>query len=156
MADVGEPSVGFESAYAARRRLAMVAITNEHVHEVLAPAGFSGLTLERNTDGPNASDHSRSTVESHKNEQLSASTLPERAESERGVAAHLDQLAQEIVSTPGAGGALLVAFAAQARALSLVVEAARRTHGAAGLPAEVMAAVQNALRVPMPMGLELA
>ena len=30
------------------------------------------------------------------------------------------------------------------------------TWGAAGVPTEVMAAVQNALRVPMPLGLELA
>lgn len=140
--------MGFESAHAARRRLAMVAMTNDHVHDALAPAGFPGLTLERNTEGNGSTkEHSRSPMER---------SLTERAETERGVAAHLDQLAQDIVATPGAGGALLVAFAAQARALSLVVEAARRSQGAAGLPAEVMAAVQNALRAPMPMGLELA
>ena len=124
--------MGFESAYAARRRLALVAESNEFVHEAvqdgLAPAIRGGQTR----------------VESVK------------SESARDVATHLDQLAQDIIATPGAGGALLVAFAAQARALSLVMEAARRTQGAAALPAEVMAAVQNALRTPSPMGLELA
>lgn len=148
--------MGFESAYAARRRLAMVAMTNEHVHEVLAPVGYPGLSLERNNESASVADISRSPLESTKSEQLTQCTLTERAESDCGVAQHLDQLAHEIVSTPGAGGALLVAFAAQARALSLVVEAARRTQGAAGLPADVIAAVQSALRVPMPIGLELA
>ncbi len=42
---------------------------------------------------------------------------------------HLDDLAQDIVAVPGAGGALLAAFAAQARALSMVVEAAKRAGG---------------------------
>lgn len=138
--------MGFESAHAARRRLAMVAMTNDHVHEALAPAGFPGLTLERNHEGP-SKEISRSASER---------SLTERAHSERGVAEHLDQLAHDIVQTPGAGGALLVAFAAQARALALVVEASRLSQGAAALPAEVLAAVQNALRAPMPMGLELA
>ena len=58
----------------------------------------------------------------------------------------LDELAQDIVSTPGAGGALLAAYAAQARALSLVVEAARR--GQHSLPATVLAAAQAALVPP--------
>ena len=148
--------MGFESAHAARRRLAMVAMTNDHVHEVLAPAGFSALTLERNIEGAGGKERARNTAERQSAAQASEPTLTERAQTERGVAEHLDQLAHDIVQTPGAGGALLVAFAAQARALSLVVEAARRSQGAATLPAEVLAAVQNALRVPMPMGLELA
>ena len=124
--------MGFESAYAARRRLALVAESNEFVQQAvqngLAPANR---------------------VETNRVESV-------KSEGARDVAAHLDQLAQDIIATPGAGGALLVAFAAQARALSLVMEAARRTQGAAALPAEVMAAVQNALRTPSPMGLELA
>ena len=124
--------MGFESAYAARRRLALVAESNEFVQEAvsdgLAPAGR---------------------VEAIRAESV-------KNEGARDVAEHLDQLAHEIMATPGAGGALLVAFAAQARALSLVMEAVRRTQGAATLPAEVMTAVQNALRAPSPMGLELA
>ena len=128
--------MGFESAHAARRRLAIVAMSNEHVHEALGPASFPGFELPRS-----ATQHQPLKFESN--------AAP-------GVVNHLDQLAQDIVATPGAGGALLVAFAAQARALSLVMEAALRTQGAAGLPAEVMAAVQNALRAPAPMaGLEL-
>ena len=59
----------------------------------------------------------------------------------------LEELAQDIVSTPGAGGALLAAYAAQARALSMVLEASRRsTNGA--LPAAVLRAAQAALVPP--------
>ncbi|MEP6834449.1 MAG: hypothetical protein ABJB74_13720 [Gemmatimonas sp.] len=123
--------MGFESAYAARRRLALVAESNQFVQEAvldgLAPARVEAVRVESG-----------------------------KPEAVCDVAAHLDQLAIEIMATPGAGGALLVAFAAQSRALSLVMEAARRTQNAAGLPTEVMLAVQNALRTPMPMGLELA
>lgn len=124
--------MGFESAYAARRRLALLAESNEFVHEAVR----DGL------ESPGRSPCVR--VETGK------------FEGAHEVAGHLDELAHAIIATPGAGGALLVAFAVQARALSLVMEAARRTQGAAGLPTEVMAAVQNALRVPMPLGLELA
>ncbi len=128
--------MGFESAYAARRRLALVAESNEFVQEAV----HHGVPDGSEPGGRNASAR----VETGK--FIGAYE----------VAGHLDQLAHEIISTPGAGGALLVAFAAQARALSLVMEAARRTQGAAMLPAEVMAAVQNALRAPTPRGLEMA
>ena len=124
--------MGFESAYAARRRLAVVAESNEFVHEAVRDG------LESPGWSPSVRVESGKFAGAHE------------------VAGHLDELAHAIMATPGAGGALLVAFAAQARALSLVMEAARRTPGAAGLPAEVMAAVQNALRAPMPIGLELA
>ena len=124
--------MGFESAYAARRRLALVAESNEFVHEAVHDG------LESTGRSPSVRLESGKFGGAH------------------AVAGHLDELAHEILATPGAGGALLAAFAAQARALSLVMEAARRTQGAAGLPAEVVAAVQNALRVPMPIGLELA
>ncbi len=56
----------------------------------------------------------------------------------------LDHLAHDIVATPGAGAALLSAYAAQARALTLVLEAARRG-GDGPLPAAVVAAAQEAL-----------
>jgi hypothetical protein len=127
--------VGFESAHAARRRLAVLAMSNEHVHEALGTASSSPHELQRSVPKP---------------------SLKFESNTPAAVVNHLDQLAKDIVATPGAGGALLVAFAAQARALSLVAEAALRTQGAAALPAEVMAAVQNALRAPAPMaGLEL-
>lgn len=62
----------------------------------------------------------------------------------------LEGLAREILSTPGAGGALLAAYASQARALTLVLEAAQR--GAdAPLPATVVRAVQQALTTVFPM-----
>ena len=128
--------MGFESAHAARRRLAVMAMSDERVHDALAQATFPGFGL---VDGQ------------QENEGLS------QLKSGIDVVHHLDQLAQDIVSTPGAGGALLVAFAAQARALSLVLEATIRTQGAANLPAEVMQAVQNALRVPPPtLGFDFA
>ena len=66
------------------------------------------------------------------------------------LAQQLDDLAQDIVATPGAGGALLAAYAAQARALSMVVEAARRA-GAAPLPTAVLLAAQEALAAPSPL-----
>lgn len=84
--------------------------------------------------------------------------LERRQDSAVGVAAgapaalvqQLDDLAQDIVSTPGAGGALLAAYAAQARALSMVVEAARRA-GASPLPTAVLLAAQEALSAPSPL-----
>jgi len=59
----------------------------------------------------------------------------------------LDELAQDIVSTPGAGGALLASYAAQARALSMILEASRRSTTGA-LPASVLLAAQAALIPP--------
>ncbi len=117
--------MGFESAHAARRRLAVLAMNNDRVHEALAPATFPGLDLDNDI-------HAADTR---------ATRTPDAVH-------HLDKLAQEIIATPGAGGALLVAFANQARALALVMEAAVRTQGAAALPDEVMCAVRNALRLP--------
>ncbi|WP_373061995.1 hypothetical protein [Gemmatimonas sp.] len=63
---------------------------------------------------------------------------------------HLDDLAHDIVAIPGAGGALLAAYAAQARALSMVVEAAKRA-GSSPLPASVLMAAQDALLAPSPL-----
>jgi adenine/guanine phosphoribosyltransferase-like PRPP-binding protein len=63
------------------------------------------------------------------------------------LARQLESLAHDIVATPGAGGALLAAYAAQARALQLVVEAARRG-GQSPLPHAVLAAAQEALETP--------
>ncbi len=117
--------MGFESAHAARRRLAVLAMSNDRVHDALAPATFPGLELNDDIQEADAG----------------VARTPDAVH-------HLDKLAQDIVATPGAGGALLVAFANQARALALVMEAAVRTQGAAALPDEVMSAVRNALRLP--------
>ena len=134
--------MGFESSRIARRRLAALANTNDRVHEALAPSTYPGLFDDR--EG-----------------------LPETAFSgmEAGatggntvgaLAQQLDLLAQEIVATPGAGGALLAAYAAQARALTMVIEAARRA-AKSPLPGSVLAAVQEALQGPgILAGLELA
>lgn len=131
--------MGFESAHMARRRLAMVAMSKETVHEALAAASYTNLSLERGGD--------------QNGDRVKSSGFTDVP---RSVAEHLEALAHNIVATPGAGGALLLAFAEQSRALSLVMEASARTNGAATLPAEVLAAVQHALRTPMPGGLELA
>ena len=124
--------MGFESSRIARRRLAALATTNDRVQEALAPSQFPGLFSDKEipigeVDVINADATHAGTV----------STL----------ARQLDLLAQEIVATPGAGGALLAAYAAQARALTMVIEAARRA-GDLPLPQSVLAAAQEALEAP--------
>lgn len=127
--------MGFESSQVARRRLAALAATNGRIQEALAPSQFPGLSagakeapLGHRTDRPDAAGGPASST---------------------ALVQHLDLLAHDIMSTPGAGGALIAAYAAQARALSMVVEAARRA-GACPLPATVLAAAQEALAAPSP------
>ena len=119
--------MGFESSRTARRRLASIAASNPRVREALSPSAFDGFLLEEHpvSEGPLTSP----------------------------LQLQLDILAQDIVSTPGAGGALLAAYAAQARALTLVVEASRRAAGEP-LPAAVVSAAEAALASPLaPSGL---
>jgi hypothetical protein len=125
----GEAPVGFESSRAARRRLAAVAATNKRVQEALSASSFPGFFGDTQEDVELAAQTnaaSRSSSELHD---------------------QLDLLAHDIIATPGAGGALLVAYAAQARALTLVVEAAKRG-GGAPLPAAVIHAAEAALNSP--------
>ena len=155
----GDRSVGFESSRVARRRLASLAATNERVQEALSPSQFPGLFAGqdglhpalrsgRPADMPHAAGPSIFTAEhvpasaaaAAADSSAAAKTLP-------GFMHHLDELACDIVSTPGAGGALLAAYAAQARALSMVVEATLRG-GDAPLPAAVLQAAQAALVPP--------
>jgi hypothetical protein len=121
--------VGFESSRAARRRLAVIAATNQRVQEALSPSAFPGFFADSSMD----EDHEVTGAESR-------STSTE-------LQVQLDVLAHDIVATPGAGGALLAAYAAQARALTMVVEAARRAAGAP-LPAAVVLAAEAALSTP--------
>jgi hypothetical protein len=139
--------VGFESSRAARRRLAAIAATNDRVQEALSPANYGGLFSDHfSTDATPAYVPMSPALSSN-----SASLRP--GESGRGdgmpsaLARQLESLAHDIVATPGAGGALLAAYAAQARALQLVVEAARRG-GQSPLPHAVLAAAQEALETP--------
>ena len=122
--------MGFESSRAARRRLAAIAATNKRVQEALSPSAFPGFfesgEYEDDTDG---------------------GTRPPTSHAESELHDQLDVLAHDIVATPGAGGALLVAYAAQARALTMVVEAARRSVGSP-LPASVLHAAEAALSAP--------
>ena len=123
--------MGFESSRAARRRLAAVAATNQRVQEALSASSFPGFFGEQTFDFA-----SSSTVDS-----------PSPATPSGDLDDQRDWLAHAIIATPGAGGALLVAYAAQARALTLVVEAARRA-GGAPLPPAVLHAAEAALSTP--------
>jgi hypothetical protein len=121
--------VGFESSRVARRRLAAIAATNTRVQEALSPSAFPGFFTDDTSEDRFLSEaYSANSAASALNSQL-------------------DVLAQDIVATPGAGGALLAAYAAQARALTMVVEAARRAVGAP-LPASVIHAAEAALSSP--------
>lgn len=125
--------MGFESSQVARRRLAALAASNGRIQEALAPSSFPGF--ESGGTQPSARRAERAEP---------ANTPPSSA-----LVQHLDSLAHDIIATPGAGGALIAAYAAQARALSMVVEAARRA-GSGPLPASVLEAAQKALSTPSP------
>lgn len=131
--------MGFESSQVARRRLAALAGTNEQgqdalVQETLFP-GFAPGVMPSPTMGA---------------EMMTNSAPP------AGLVQQLEGLAHDILGTPGAGGALLASYAAQTRALRLVLEAARRA-GSAPLPASVIAAAQDALASGTPLpGLALS
>lgn len=119
--------MGFESSRAARRRLASVAAVNTRVAEALSSASLS-----------------ESAPPSGAKQQLSRAFEFSPSDSSVALAQQLDLLAHDIVATPGAGGALLAAYATQTRALLMVVEAARRA-GSSPLPAAVVLAAQAAL-----------
>lgn len=123
--------MGFESSRAARRRLAAVAATNQRVQEALSAATFPGFFGETQYEA---------TIE-HTPEPIVQSAPATELHDQ------LDLLAHDIIATPGAGGALLVAYAAQARALTMVVEAAKRAAGAP-LPIAVVHAAEAALSAP--------
>lgn len=144
--------MGFESSRVARRRLASLAATNDRVHEALSPSSFPGLAAgnagvfpalvaEPLADMPATA--SRSPDLSTRRSTVSATNGPVA----QALVQELDELAQDIVSTPGAGGALLASYAAQARALSMILEASRRSTTGA-LPASVLLAAQAALIPP--------
>jgi hypothetical protein len=133
--------VGFESSRIARRRLAALASTNDRVHEALSPSTFPGLFEDR---------------EARSDSEVAIVVDQEMPGTSGALARQLDVLAQEIVATPGAGGALLAAYAAQARALTMVIEAARRAANGP-LPQSVITAAQDALEGPgILAGLEMA
>lgn len=130
--------MGFESSRIARRRLASLAATNDRVHEALSPSSFPGLFVSNEPPG-DAAPAAESFDGLHPH--------PSTSETVSALALQLDQLARDIVATPGAGGALLSAYAAQARALTMVIEAARRA-GDSPLPSSVLVAAQEALQTP--------
>jgi hypothetical protein len=111
--------VGFESPFAARRRLSDAATARAALFEVPADALLAAV--------PDV--------------EVPIPTSLEGA---------LERLAGDILDTPGAGGALLVAFAAQTRALHLVAEAALRAP-TAPLPRDVLQRVQQAIATAAPV-----
>lgn len=118
--------MGFESSHMARRRLASLAMNNRRVNEALAVASLNASS--------DASD------------DLSSFELPPSGYAgPQALALELETLAQDIANTPGAGGALLASFAEQTRVLQLVLQASHRSPGQP-LPADVLQAVQNAVR----------
>ncbi|WP_396225136.1 hypothetical protein [Gemmatimonas sp.] len=127
--------MGFESSQVARRRLAALAATNGRIQEALAPSQFPGLSAS-----------AKGSPLGSRADRPDATSVPAPS---AALVQHLDHLAHDIMTTPGAGGALIAAYAAQARALSMVVEAARRA-GTGPMPASVIAAVQEALAAPSP------
>ena len=127
--------MGFESSQVARRRLAALAATNGRIQEALAPSQFPGLSAAAKGSPLGA-----------RADRSDATSVPAPS---AALVQHLDHLAHDIMTTPGAGGALIAAYAAQARALSMVVEAARRA-GTGPMPASVIAAAQEALATPSP------
>ncbi|WP_411278841.1 hypothetical protein [Gemmatimonas sp.] len=131
--------MGFESSQVARRRLAAMASSNGRVQEALATSAFPGFWQ--------SSSHQES---SHDRDVAQGASAAHTACQGGALVRHLDDLAQDIVAIPGAGGALLAAYAAQARALSMVVEAAKRA-GTSPLPASVLMAAQDALSAPSPL-----
>ncbi|HEY0930023.1 MAG TPA: hypothetical protein VGE27_08895 [Gemmatimonas sp.] len=133
--------MGFESSQVARRRLAVLAASNSRVQEALAPSGFPGF-------GPSEEKAPASRAE--RSAAGSLATAPGMGAGSAALVRQLEELARDIVATPGAGGALLAAYAAQARALTMVIEAARRA-SAEPLPDAVVQAVQDALSAPSPM-----
>lgn len=133
--------MGFESSQMARRRLAALAASNSSIREALAPSGFPGFDVSSDPPAANGQSNGQSAIAEipHPSTPTTAGTL----------ARQLEELAQEIVATPGAGGALLAAYACQARALTMVMEATRRSDSA-WLPEAVMEAVTEALATPFP------
>ncbi len=143
--------MGFESSRVARRRLASLAATNEKVQEALSPSSFPGLTAGETGVYPAlvAEPPADMTASRRPTDHIasSAGSSATNGPVPQALVMELDELAHDIVSTPGAGGALLAAYAAQARALTMVLEASRRsTNGS--LPAAVLLAAQAALVPP--------
>lgn len=131
--------MGFESSQMARRRLAAQAASNRAVEEALAPSAFPGF-------GRTEAQHAAATS--------SASQIDVPGTMHKALSRQFEDLAHDILLTPGAGAALLAAYTAQARALTLVSEAARR-HEDAPLPEAVLEAVREALLTHIPMRMDL-
>jgi hypothetical protein len=146
--------VGFESSQFARRRLAALASSNDRVQEALSAsvgAGHWHLSTGQESRQQDFRHDREVPLTANAAGGAPRDGAPrDGAPRDGALVRHLDSLAQDIMATPGAGGALLAAYAAQARALSMVVEAAKRA-GSAPLPASVLMAAQEALLSSAPV-----
>jgi hypothetical protein len=144
--------VGFESSEVARRRLAVLARSNQRVQDALVPTiAAEGWTSSAWSPAPDDATALEATWTATPGPGADVATepLPTPATADTALASTLELLALDIVETPGAGGALLAAFAQQARALQLVAEAARRNPHAP-LPPCVLEAVHATLQPARP------
>jgi hypothetical protein len=136
--------VGFESSHMARRRLAAAAMRHWRVQEALALAAPDAPALD--ADGPSfftpAATPAGPPDSAWTAPALSGYAVPGSAA--QPAAGLLEELAHDIVDTPGAGGALIAALADQLRVLRLVAEALARTPDRP-LPAAVAEAVHRTL-----------
>ena len=144
--------MGFESSRVARRRLASLAVTNDLVHEALSPSLFPELFEPSESDsqaiitvGGPADVPLRVNHRQHTENALEKVASLHKSQAPQALVRELDELALDIVSTHGAGGALLASYAAQARALTMVIEAAERGLDSP-LPAAVLQEARAALR----------
>jgi hypothetical protein len=154
--------VGFESSQVARRRLAAAAMRDRRVQEALVVGGAPPLSPVLAIDTAAAPTMIASLLDAP------AWGAPQAGPAETGLAdvdladvgladvglaevgtadgpslaLVLDDLAVDILDTPGAGGALIEAFAEQSRVLRLVVEALERAPERP-LPAPVADAVRR-------------
>lgn len=137
--------MGFESSQMARRRLAALAANNSYIQEALAPSGFPGFESAVAFDAGSVTQSADKIDRAEKDQQSVAFPT-----SSSPLDRQLETLARDIIATPGAGGALLASYAAQARALVMVLEACKRADECP-LPTAVMTAVSDALARPFPM-----
>ncbi|MFO0071805.1 MAG: hypothetical protein ACK55A_06885, partial [Gemmatimonas sp.] len=91
--------MGFESSQVARRRLAALAATNGRIQEALAPSQFPGLSAASKGTPKGSALGARA-------DRPDATSVPAPS---AALVQHLDHLAHDIMTTPGAGGALIAA-----------------------------------------------
>ena len=139
--------MGFESSQVARRRLAAAAMRDRRVQEALvvggAPPLHPALAMEAAAAPTSIASLLDAPAWGATEAGLADVGLADVGTADGpSLALVLDDLAVDILDTPGAGGALLEAFAEQSRVLRMVVEALERAPERP-LPAPVADAVRR-------------